>query len=102
MADPTTPDHFDDMLDEAEALIWSLLDGSLDAANTTRLEGLIREDKAVMDRYLQCVQLESELRGHFGAPPIKAPLPTQSSTPILPPLDGLPMTGFGFMPPVSS
>jgi anti-sigma factor RsiW len=102
MDDRTTPDHFDDILDEAEALIWALLDGSLDAADTARLEGLIKQDKAVMDRYLQCVQLESELRGHFGAPPIKAPLPPQQSTPILPPLDGLPATGFGFMPPVTS
>lgn len=110
MADRTTPDRWDDMLDEAEAMIWSLLDGNLDAADTARLESLLRQDKSVMARYLECVQLETELRGHFGAPKVKPPLPTTTSAPatatlptampVLPPLDMNPLAGFGFMPPV--
>ena len=55
----------DDLLNEAEQLIWSLLDETLEEADVTRLEGLVQEKEAVRTRYLECVQLHSDLAQHF-------------------------------------
>jgi hypothetical protein len=74
-------------LDEAEALIWAMLDEQLDEAEMKRLGKLIEEDAAVRARYIDCVQLHVDLREHFGrAAAEKAP-----STVVLPNLmPGLP------------
>jgi anti-sigma factor RsiW len=53
-------------LEEAESLIWSLLDERLDDADTRRLAQMIEEDAAVRARYIECVQLHVDLREHFG------------------------------------
>lgn len=53
------------LLDDAEAMIWALLDGQLDEAETRRLERLIETNSAVLGRYIECLQLETELRAHF-------------------------------------
>ncbi|RIK88331.1 MAG: hypothetical protein DCC67_00780 [Planctomycetota bacterium] len=53
------------LLDEAEMLIWALLDERLDDADAARLSTLIAQDAAVRTRYLQCIQLHVDLREYF-------------------------------------
>ena len=53
------------LLDEAETLIWALLDDQLENADTARLSKLLQEHEAVRRRYLECVQLHVDLRDHF-------------------------------------
>ncbi|NOY40769.1 MAG: hypothetical protein GXP26_02880 [Planctomycetes bacterium] len=56
----------DQLLDEAEKLIWALLDERLEDADSERLEKLIRENEQVRSRYLQISQLHSSLYEHYG------------------------------------
>lgn len=53
-------------LEEAETLIWALLDDQLDNAETGRLGRMIEVNAAVRSRYIECVQLHVDLREHFG------------------------------------
>jgi hypothetical protein len=53
-----------ELLDEAEALIWGLLDENIDAVDSQRLESLMGNDE-VRRRYLQCVELHSDLQTLF-------------------------------------
>jgi len=59
----------DQRLDEAERLIWALLDQPGDEADVHRLEKLIVENEQVRRRYMECVQLHADLCHHFGAIP---------------------------------
>ncbi len=52
------------LLDEAEALIWGLLDENIDALDSQRLSKLMANDE-VRERYLQCVELHSDLQCLF-------------------------------------
>ena len=49
------------LLDEAEALIWGLLDENIDALDSQRLEALMANEE-VRQRYMQCVELHSDLQ----------------------------------------
>jgi hypothetical protein len=53
------------VLDEAENLIWTLLDDHLDEASSARLAKLLEEHEAVRQRYIECVQLHLDLQDHF-------------------------------------
>lgn len=62
------------LLDEAENLIWALLDDQLGDADTARLSELLQNHEEVRRRYVDCVQLHVDLQGHFaGAPGGHAP-----------------------------
>ena len=50
---------------EAEALIWSLLDDQIDDSGVERLEKLLSEHEAIRRRYVECVQLHVDLTEHF-------------------------------------
>lgn len=52
-------------LQEAEALIWALLDDRIEDADATRLGALIEQDAAVRARYIDCVQLHVDLQELF-------------------------------------
>jgi hypothetical protein len=52
------------LLDEAEALIWGLLDENIDALDSQRLEQLMANEE-VRQRYMQCVELHSDLQHLF-------------------------------------
>jgi hypothetical protein len=52
-------------LEEAEALIWALLDDRLDDAATQRLTQMMESDALVRARYIDCVQLHVDLTEHF-------------------------------------
>ena len=78
------------MLDEAENLIWALLDDHLEDADSARLTQLMETQPAVRARYVECVQLHVDLSMHYsdraaGAGPA-------GGTPVLPNLlpDGMP------------
>jgi hypothetical protein len=64
-----TPSAAELMLDEAESLIWALLDDRIEDADMARLTKLLEEDAAVRSRYVECVQLHVDLQEHFGQPP---------------------------------
>jgi hypothetical protein len=50
------------VLEEAENLIWALLDDHLEAAETTKLAKLLQENEEVRRRYIECVQLHVDLQ----------------------------------------
>lgn len=52
------------LLTEAEALIWGLLDENIDTVSMERLEKLL-ENEQVRQRYVQCVELHSDLQYLF-------------------------------------
>ena len=56
------------LLDEAEALIWGLLDENIDALDSQRLKTLM-DNEEVRKRYLQCVELHSDLQSLFNDAP---------------------------------
>ena len=70
------------VLEEAERLIWALLDDQLDHAETTRLSQLLKEHESVRRRYMECVQLDVNLRDHLAATRTTGKLSTGS--PVLP------------------
>lgn len=68
------------LLDEAEALIWGLLDENIDAVDSERLNRLMANDE-VRKRYLQCVELHSDLQNLFNDE--KTQQPTKPQSPVL-------------------
>ena len=69
------------VLDEAENLIWALLDEQLDEAETAKLTALLDQHEAVRRRYIECVQLHIDLQDHFATVDAQG---NRSATPILP------------------
>lgn len=59
----------DALLDEAEALIWALLDDQIESADQARLTKLLETEPAVRARYVDCVQLHVDLLDHFDRRP---------------------------------
>lgn len=70
------------LLDEAEALIWGLLDENIDAVDTQRLETLMANPE-VRKRYLQCVELHSDLQTLFDEKPKTPNDPAKPQSPVL-------------------
>ena len=83
------------LLDEAEALIWGLLDENIDAVNSQRLEELMANEE-VRKRYIQCVELHTDLQNLYEGTSTKpqSPVlgslgdvfPNLSNTNVVPPL----------------
>jgi hypothetical protein len=89
--DPALPNEMETRLEEAEMLIWSLLDEQLSEADSRRLTAMLEKDAAVRGRYLECVQLHVDLREHFG----RQSAEKSTGTTVLPNLiSGLPFEGF--------
>ncbi len=78
------------VLEEAENLIWALLDETLDEVDSTKLSKLLEENDAVRRRYIECVQLHVDLQDHFAV--AGAPGDAAKGTAVLPNLltGGLP------------
>lgn len=70
------------VLEEAENMIWALLDDRLEAAQSTKLAKLLEENEEVRRRYVECVQLHVDLHDHFAAAGAKSD--AQKGTAILP------------------
>lgn len=56
------------LLEEAETLIWALLDDTLGDAEATRLSELMESNAAIRTRYVDCVQLHIDLQQHYSKP----------------------------------
>lgn len=76
----------ENLLAQAEVLIWSLLDDDIEPTDVKRLEVMMKEHEQVRLRYVDCVQLHTDLHQHFGEP--KAPL-TKAEPPQSPVLGSL-------------
>ncbi len=85
------------LLNEAEALIWAMLDDNINPADIKRLESMLQENEQVRQRYISCVQTHTDLNQHFGE------IAELSSLPSSPTLDFLGdlQPGTGFLPPVA-
>lgn len=70
----------DQLLAQAEKLIWSLLDDTLPADDVQRLEEMIHKHDQVRDLYLDCVHLHADLAGHFA----RAGKANTAGPPVLP------------------
>src|SRR5262245_39684553 len=70
------------VLDEAESLIWALLDDQIDEASAARLAKLLEDHESVRRRYIDCVQLHVDLQDHFTD--ARQPQGAPTATPILP------------------
>lgn len=53
------------LLDEAEQMIWALLDDEIAEQDVKKLETLLAENDAVRQRYIECTQLHVDLKDHF-------------------------------------
>jgi anti-sigma factor RsiW len=89
--------HVERVLEEAEALIWALLDDRLEAADSTRLCQLIENNDAVRARYIDCVQLHLDLQKHFAVNG-EAPKSKQGGSPVLSNLTFGNLPGAGSLP----
>jgi len=52
-------------LDRVEILTWAMLDEQISAKEMAELEQLLSSDKAAREHYIRCVQLHTDLAGHF-------------------------------------
>jgi hypothetical protein len=86
-ASSSDPEPGQSLLDTAEELIWSLLDGQLSESNCQRLEQLILQHELVRQRYLECMQLHVDLQTVYDQGAEDAVLPALDS-PVLGSLDG--------------
>jgi hypothetical protein len=64
------------LLDEAESLIWAMLDDRIADADLARLTKLLQDYAAVRSRYVDCVRLHVDLTEHFGRKANDKPAPT--------------------------
>lgn len=74
------------LLEQAEALIWALLDDEIDSTKLKELESMLKDHDTVRERYIQCVQMHTELHQHFGE---GTPLGEQAQLPKSPVLGSL-------------
>jgi len=74
----------DQTVDEAESLIWALLDDQLDETDTAKLCQLMEGSAAVRSRYIDCVQLHVDLSEHFSAKAMDQPPGVQVLPNLLP------------------
>jgi len=100
--DNTLPEASEALLQEAEALIWALLDDEIQPTDAKRLEGLIQDNEQVRQRYINCTQMHVDLVEHFGGGATEEP--TESSkrlqSPVLGSLGDL-RPGTDSLPPVA-
>lgn len=93
-------ENSEQLLDEAEALIWGLLDENIDAASIQRLEKLLANAE-VRQRYVQCVELHADLQDLFSEPKEKPKSPVLGSLSDIFPPPGFPsQLGINTLPPL--
>ena len=68
----------DQLIDEAEKLIWALLDERLEEADTQRLEIMFKENEQVRSRYQEISQIHANLYEQFGKDQSKPESPVLS------------------------
>ncbi len=61
-----TPASAQLLLEEAESLIWAMLDDNIDDAEMARLTQMLEEHAPIRQRYVDCVQMHVDLGEHYG------------------------------------
>ena len=62
-------DKYDQLLDDAEKLIWALLDDRIEADDAVRIEKLLKESEQVRSRYRRCAEVHANLYEQYGKRP---------------------------------
>lgn len=88
----------DKLTEEVEQLVWTMLDETIEPADLQRLEGLLEQEPAARERYLECMRMHSDLLLHFQEQREGAPLSDKQS-PVLGFLGDL-RPGSDSLPPV--
>ncbi len=112
LAAASTQGPADELIDQAEEMIWRLLDDNLAGADFERLEQMLFELEPVRRRYLECVQFHVDLHNMFDSDSktntSSKQVPTPDKLGSLLPLDmpgtlgtGTLGTGAMGMPPIS-
>jgi len=60
------------LLDDAEKLIWALLDDQINEEDAKRLEELIKGNEQVRLRYMQCAEIHADLYAYYQTGPAKS------------------------------
>ena len=71
------------LLEQAEGLIWALLDDEIETTDLKRLESLIQAHEQVRQRYVDCVQMHTDLHQHFDATKTPQTTDTLPESPVL-------------------
>lgn len=88
------------LLDEAEQMIWALLDDEITDQDVMKLETMLADNEAVRQRYIECTQLHVDLKEHF-APNASTNIPASDGSGIISKLIAEHMPTPGINPPVT-
>ncbi|MEQ8209034.1 MAG: hypothetical protein RH917_04315 [Lacipirellulaceae bacterium] len=88
------------LLDEAEQMIWALLDDEIAEQDVKKLETMLADNEAVRQRYIECTQLHVDLKEHF-APTSSTNVPEPDGSGIISKLIAEHMPTPGINPPVT-
>jgi hypothetical protein len=77
MADETT------LLERVQELTWSLIDEQISTDELRLLDNLLLSDQAARKRYVECVQLNSDLYSHFARPAASVGESPGTKSPVL-------------------
>jgi len=97
-SDLTQPDET--LLEQAEILIWALLDDEIDRTDVIKLEAMLQDNDQVRAHYVKCVQMHADLHQHFGDDPGKPLQGKRPDSPVLGSLGDL-RPGTDSWPPVA-
>jgi hypothetical protein len=71
------------ILDRVQELTWALLDEQITEDEVALLDNLLLSDDKARSTYVRCVQMHTELVGHFAAQREKAGTATAAKSPVL-------------------
>ncbi len=60
--------HDETVLDRVQELTWAMVDDQIKADEIRLLENLLLSDDQARDTYVHCIQLHTDLIGHFAKP----------------------------------
>ena len=88
----------DPVLERVQELTWALLDEQLNDDEMSLLDSLLLSDDAARRRYVECVQLHTDLISHY-AKPVEKSGALSTRSPVLGFLNaGTPPVGFDLPP----
>lgn len=88
------------LLDEAEQMIWALLDDEITDQDVKKLETMLADNETVRQRYIECTQLHVDLKEHFG-PNTSTDIPASNGSGIISKLIAEHLPTPGINPPVT-
>ena len=67
-------------IDHIEELVWALLDDQITPLELEQLEQRLLTDDAARHRYVECIQMHTDLQEHFNPSKLKFKLPSEKSS----------------------